>query len=448
MNSFLTILALIIGVSVLIYLTVKLRVHAFFSLVIASFVFSFISMMPTEIMLEAFTDGLGGTVSSIGIVIALGTVMGALLEKCGAAETMAQSILKVTGKKHAALGLAITGYFVSIPVFCDSAFVILAPLAKELSRETGISMTTMAVSLAMGLHATHMLVPPTPGPLAVTGILGADLGSVVVIGAIISIPVMLGGYLIAEKIGAKYPYEVTEIVEHEKGEIKVLPSIAEAFLPILVPIILMLLKTIGDIPSRPLGKGAFFSIIKFIGEPVIAISIGLILALITYIKICKDKSVYTFDGLFGEALKEAGQIVLIVGAGGAFGSVLQASPLKEILLEHLSKANIGILAPFVIGAVFRSAIGSGTVAMVTSATMLKPLLEVLGFTGSMGRLVAMIACAAGGSMVFHGNDDFFWVITSSSEMDPAIAYKTLPIASIVQSFIGLVLAYILKIILL
>lgn len=448
MNSFLTILALVIGVFVLIYLTVKVRVHAFFSLVIASFVFSFISMMPTETMLEAFTDGLGGTVSSIGIVIALGTVMGALLEKCGAAETMAQSILKVTGKKHAALGLAVTGYFVSIPVFCDSAFVILAPIAKELSRETNVSMTTMAVSLAMGLHATHMLVPPTPGPLAVTGILGADLGSVVVVGAIISIPVMLGGYLVAKKIGSRYPYEVTDIGIHEESGSKTLPTVAEAFLPILVPIVLMLLKTIGDIPSKPFGEGTFLSIIDFIGEPVIAISIGLILALITYLRICKDKTVYTFDGLFGEALKEAGQIVLIVGAGGAFGSVLQASPLKEILLEYLSKANIGILAPFVIGAVFRSAIGSGTVAMVTSATMLKPLLDVLGFTGPMGRLVAMIACAAGGTMVFHGNDDFFWVITSSSEMDPAIAYKTLPIASIVQSFVGLILAYLLKIILL
>lgn len=405
--------------------------------------------MPTATMLDAFTTGLGETVSSIGIVIALGTVMGALLERCGAAESMGNYILKITGKRFAALGLAITGYFVSIPVFCDSAFVILSPLARELSIETNTSMTTMAVSLAMGLHATHMLVPPTPGPLAVAGILGADLGSVVLAGILVSIPVTLVGYLVATKMGEKYHYTVKRVESKIKDDDKDkrLPGAGEAFIPILVPILLMVLKTIGDIPSKPFGTGRFLAVIDFIGTPIVALLVGVALALITYLDIKKDKKVYSFDGLFGDALKSAGQIALIVGAGGAFGAVLRASNLKDILLEYFSNVNIGILAPFIIGAVFRSAIGSGTVAMVTAATMLSPLLDALGFVGPMGRLVAMIACASGGFMVFHGNDDFFWVITSASSMEPSVAYRTLPLASIAQSFTALLLAYIMKIIL-
>lgn len=451
MTSTLTIVALIISIFVLVYLTVVAKVHPFFSLILSSFAFSFVSRMPTDVMLEAFTTGLGDTVSSIGIVIALGTVMGALLEHCGAAETMGNYILKITGKRLAALGLAITGYFVSIPVFCDSAFVILSPLARELSVETNTSMTTMAVSLAMGLHATHMLVPPTPGPLAVAGILGADLGSVVFAGVLVSIPVTLVGYLVAKKLGEKYSYSVKKkepkIKDDDKGK-KELPGAGEAFLPILVPIILMVLKTIGDSSSRPFGKGGSYGVISFIGTPIVALLIGVFLALMTYLRIQKDKKVYSFDGLFGDALKSAGQIALIVGAGGAFGSVLRASALQDILLGYFANINIGILAPFLIGAVFRTAIGSGTVAMVTAATMLNPLLDALGFASPMGRLVAMIACAAGGFMVFHGNDDFFWVITSASDMEPSIAYRTLPIASIFQSLTALLAAYLMRIILL
>ena len=174
-GAFPVIAGLVLAVLALVICTVKLKLHPFFALIATSFVFAIVSGMGMEPMLKAFADGMGGTVADIGLVIALGTVTGALLEKSGAAETMAKTILKITGKKHAALGLAITGYFVSIPVFCDSAFVLLSPIAKRLSRDTKISMTTMAISLCMGLHATHMFVPPTPGPLAVAGILSGGL---------------------------------------------------------------------------------------------------------------------------------------------------------------------------------------------------------------------------------------------------------------------------------
>lgn len=441
-SNLLVISGLMLGVLVLVLCTIKFKIHPFFALIATTVTFAVVSGMNLEEMLGAFTSGMGGTMADIGLVIALGTVTGALLEKSGAAETMAKTILKITGKKHAALGLAITGYFVSIPVFCDSAFVLLSPIAKRISKDTKISMTTMAVALCMGLHATHMFVPPTPGPLAVAGILNADLGYVILFGALVSIPVMLVGYFGAVFMGKKYDYlpeNVTDVPENQK-----LPSPLMAFLPILTPIMLMLLKTIGQMCGL---QGALMDIIAVLGTPAVALLVGLIIALVGYHQIFpEDTKAWGFDGVFADALKTAGQIILIVGAGGAFSGVLKASPLQSILTDTFSGLTIGILAPFIIGFIFRTCVGSATIAMVTAATMITPLMDVLGFASPMGRVIAMLACAAGGLMVFHGNDDFFWVTATTSEMDTSVAYKTIPIISVCQSLAALAMVFVLSLI--
>lgn len=441
-SNLLVISGLMLGVLVLVLCTVKFKIHPFFALIATTVTFAVVSGMNLEEMLGAFTNGMGGTMADIGLVIALGTVTGALLEKSGAAETMAKTILKITGKKHAALGLAITGYFVSIPVFCDSAFVLLSPIAKRISKDTKISMTTMAVALCMGLHATHMFVPPTPGPLAVAGILNADLGYVILFGALVSIPVMLVGYFGAVFMGKKYDYlpeNVADVPENQK-----LPSPLMAFLPILTPIMLMLLKTIGQMCGL---QGVLMDIFAVLGTPAVALLVGLIIALVGYHQIFpEDTKAWGFDGVFADALKTAGQIILIVGAGGAFSGVLKASPLQAILTDTFSGLTIGILAPFIIGFIFRTCVGSATIAMVTAATMITPLMDVLGFASPMGRVIAMLACAAGGLMVFHGNDDFFWVTATTSEMDTSVAYKTIPIISVCQSLAALAVVFVLSLI--
>ena len=441
-SNLLVISGLMLGVLVLVLCTVKFKIHPFFALIATTVTFAVVSGMNLEEMLAAFTSGMGGTMADIGLVIALGTVTGALLEKSGAAETMAKTILKITGRKHAALGLAITGYFVSIPVFCDSAFVLLSPIAKRISKDTKISMTTRAIALCMGLHATHMFVPPTPGPLAVAGILNADLGYVILFGALVSIPVMLVGYFGAVFMGKKYDYlpeNVTDVPENQK-----LPSPLMAFLPILTPIMLMLLKTIGQMCGL---QGVLMDIFAVLGTPAVALLVGLIIALAGYHQIFpEDTKAWGFDGVFADALKTAGQIILIVGAGGAFSGVLKASPLQSILTDTFSGLTIGILAPFIIGFIFRTCVGSATIAMVTAATMITPLMDVLGFASPMGRVIAMLACAAGGLMVFHGNDDFFWVTATTSEMDTSVAYKTIPIISVCQSLAALAVVFVLSII--
>lgn len=441
-SNVLIIVGLVLAVLVLIICTVKLKIHPFFALIATSVTFALVSGMSMEDMLSSFADGMGGTVADIGLVIALGTVTGALLEKSGAAETMAKTILKITGKKHAALGLAITGYFVSIPVFCDSAFVLLSPIAKRISKDTKISMTTMAISLCMGLHATHMFVPPTPGPLAVAGILSADLGQVILFGTIVSIPVTLVGYFASLHAGKKYHYipkNVAEVKENQK-----LPSPLMAFLPIIAPIALMLLKTIGNMCGW---AETVMGIVNILGTPAVALFVGLLIAAASYHHINpNDKTAWGFDGVLADAMRTAGQIVLIVGAGGAFSGVLKASPLQDILTASFSGLTIGILAPFLIGFLFRTCVGSATIAMVTAATMITPLIDVLGFSSPMGRIIAMLACAAGGLMVFHGNDDFFWVTTTTSEMDTSTAYKTIPLISVFQSLTALVCVFLLSII--
>lgn len=443
MSTPLVVGGLICAVAVLILCTVKIKLHPFFALIATTVTFAVISGMDLNVMLESFASGMGGTVADIGLVIALGTVTGALLEKSGGAEKMAKSILKVTGEKHAALGLAITGYFVSIPVFCDSAYVLLSPIAKRLSKDTRISMTTMAVATCMGLHATHMFVPPTPGPLAVAGILNADLGSAILFGALVSIPVTIVAYFAAKFVGKKY-YYLPHVEEEEGGADRPLPNTFMAFAPILVPIALMLLKTILSMTGL---TGIAVDVMNVLGTPPVALLAGLIIAAIGYHQICpEDKTAWGFDGVLAEALRTAGQIVLIVGAGGAFSGVLKASPLQDIITNSFSGLSIGILAPFVIGAIFRTCVGSATIAMVTSATMIYPLLDVLGFASPMGHIIAMLACAAGGMMVFHGNDDFFWVVTTTSDMDTSVAYKTISLISVLQSLTALLCVFLLSLV--
>ena len=450
MSSTFIIISIALSIALLVFLTVKVKLHPFFALTISAFFFGIVAGHSIPEIIGAYSSGLGGTISGIGVVIAIGTVMGALLEHSGAAETMAETILKITGKKNADIGLAVTGYFVSIPVFCDSAFVLLSPLAKRMSKDTANSMTTMAIALAMGLHATHMLVPPTPGPLAVAGILGANLGLVILLGMLVSVPVTMIAVIAGRILGKKYYFlPKLEDVEEITGESKErkLPSATMSFLPILLPIFLMLLRTVALFEAAPFGKSGLYNAIDALGQTIIALFIGLVIAFFTYKSVHpEDKEVWTFDGIFGDALKTAGQIVLIVGAGGAFATVLKLSNLQEIVMTAFAGFSVGIIVPYIIGAIFRTAIGSGTVGMITAASMLLPLLEVLGFNTPMGLVIAMLACAAGGFMIFHGNDDFFWVVTSTSGMKPEVAYKVFPLISVLQSVTALVCVFILKMI--
>ena len=250
---------LVIAIVMIVVLISKYKVHAFLSLIAASFFVGFATFMNPVVVTQTVMKGFGGTVERIGLVIIFGTIIGVMLEKTGAALTMAETVLKWVGPRRPALAMSIIGYITSIPVFCDSGFVILSALNKSLSKKSGVSMAVMATALSTGLYATHTLVPPTPGPIAAANNLKADLGMVIAVGLLVALPVAYAGYLWAIKFASQYDVAADTSVTYEEllQKYKNLPSATAAFSPLILPILLIALKSVANFPSFPFGKGGF-----------------------------------------------------------------------------------------------------------------------------------------------------------------------------------------------
>ena len=359
------------------------KFHPFISLFAVALLMGLaVGMTPAKV-LDTILNGFGSTCRGIGVVILLGTIIGAMLEKSGAAFTMADSVLKVVGEKRPGLAMSLIGWIVSIPVFCDSGFVILSSLNKSLARRSGVSLTTMAIALSTGLYATHTLVPPTPGPIAAANELGADLGLVIMWGIAVSIPAVLAGYIYALIVGPKLKVEMEEAEDYEtlKAKFGKLPSAFKSFAPILIPLILIALNSFVSYPTilEKIGgkETALFTISNFIGNPVIALSIGVIL--------CFFLAPFTQEvtnNWIGSGVKEGANIIMITAAGGALGAIISASGVGNFIGESLSKYNFGIFLPFIIAAALKTAQGSSTVAIVTTAQIIAPMLSSLGLANS------------------------------------------------------------------
>jgi len=264
----------------MIYLSGKVKVNAFLVLLAVAFLMGLASGLGPVKTVQTIADGFGATLRSIGIVIALGTIIGYVLEKTGGALSMAEAVLRVVGRKRVPESMSIIGYIVSIPVFCDSGFVIVNPLNKALTKRAGLSMAVTAIALSTGLYATHTLVPPTPGPIAAAGNLGADLGLVILFGLIVSIPAALTGLLYAKRVGSKYWIEPKVEVDYEelKKQYGKLPPASIAFASLIVPIILIVLKSVAEFPSEPFGTGLHVDIIRFLGDPITSLFIGVLIS--------------------------------------------------------------------------------------------------------------------------------------------------------------------------
>ena len=427
----LLILLLFISVLFIVVSTSKFRFHPFLALLFAAVGFGLCARMPLPDIVKSINDGFGGTIGSIGIVIIAGVVIGTFLEHSGGAFAMAERILKIIGQKHVPLAMSIIGYFVSIPVFADSGFVILTPLNRALSKKAKISLVGPAVALAVGLVATHCLVPPTPGPIAAAGILDADLGLVILLGLIVSAFALVVGWLFATKFASKvYIDPNPELSEADvDAKLKEAPSALKAFTPIMVPIFLIVIKSISDFPTHPLGQGNLKSFVSFIGEPVIALLIGVLLAFRLPKKL--DMQMLSTTGWVGQALLNAALIIMVTGAGGAFGMVLRNSPIADVIGDSLSKANLGIWLPFIISAAIKSAQGSSTVALITTSSLMAPLMSPLGFEAGIAKALVVLSIGAGSMVVSHANDSFFWVVTQMTGMDVKTGYKVHTFATLI-----------------
>jgi len=430
----LLVILLVASIVLIIFATTKLNLHAFLTLLLVGIFFGITSGMPLADIVSSIESGFGGTIGKIGIVIVAGTVIGTFLEKSGGAFSMAESVLKRIGEKRVPLAMAIVGYFVSIPVFADSGFVILHPLNKALTKRANLSMATTAIALVLGLMASHTLVPPTPGPIAAAGILNADLGLVILFGVPISFLVALVGWQFAVRFASRV--HIDPDPDHSEADIAELlaraPKPSRAFAPILLPIILIVLRSFADYPSHPFGEGWLATGISFLGTPLIALLIGIGIAL-TLPKHF-DRKMLSTTGWVGKGLLDAALIILITGAGGAFGKVLQNSGIADVIGASLSDAHLGLWLPFIVSAAIRAAQGSATVALITTASIFAPLAGSMGMDTGVGAALLVLAIGAGSNVGSHANDSMFWILTQMTGMDVRTGYRLQTVGSSVIGF--------------
>jgi GntP family gluconate:H+ symporter len=442
------IILLFISVGFIILTTSKFRWHPVFSLLIAAFGYGGLSgTLSLEEVVQSVNSGFGNTIGFIGIVILAGSIIGKFLEKSGGAFALAGGTLKIVGKKNVPLALSIIGSIVSIPVFCDSGFIILAPLAKALTKQVKISLAAGAMSLSLGLILTHSIIPPTPGPVGAAGILNADLGLVLLLGLPVSMIGLIGGWLFSTKFASKikidpFPDSVNIEVRSDRE-----PSAVKSLLPIFIPIFLIVFRSINNLPSAPLDSGNFSSFINFIGQPVVALMIGVFLSFLLPKKLTKE--MISPKGWMGEAVVTAATIIIITGCGGAFGQVLQNSGIGDVIKNNLSGVeSLSILLPIIITASLKTAQGSGTVAIIAGASLMAPLLHPLGMDAPFAKALVVVALGAGALIASHANDSYFWVVTQMSNMSVNQGYKLQTLGTLTVGILTSLVVWILSLVIL
>lgn len=416
-----SIIGLAVAVFVLIFLALRTRVHPLIAMILAACIAGLTGGMTVNETLDAITKGFGATLGTIGIIIGLGVMMGRILEVSGAAEQIAFSFIRWLGNRREEWALAMTGYFVSIPIFADSAFVILFPIAKALSQKGNRSLLTMGVALAGGLVVTHTMVPPTPGPLGVAGLFGIDVGTMMLLGMLLAIPCTITFVLYAKWLGKIYPQFTDESLLDEKLKTiqenyvnekadQPLPPLTLSLLPILVPILLIVIKAVITLYPLPTGDDSgvlplVVAVFMFIGTPIIALCISTLLAVYTLVPYL-DR--HQTSARLEEGLQSAGIILMVTGAGGALGFVVRETGTGAQLAAQIAKLPFSpIMIPFLVATVIRLIQGSGTVAMITSASITAPILAQVP---DMNMLFAAQAAVIGSLFFSYFNDSLFWVV--------------------------------------
>lgn len=410
--------SLVLALFLLIFGIVKLKIHPFFVLLVAAILYGFMTGMSGAMVVESINTGFGDILGKIGLLILFGVTIGVILEKSGGAMVIASKILNIIGEKFVHLSMLVTGYILSIPVFADSALLMMNSLNKVMSKRAGVSFAGTTAALAIGLTASHVMVPPTPGPIAAAGILGANLGDVIMWGLLVSMIALIPCYYFAKNIVSKIDLPIViEAVETENKK----PKLWLSLMSLIIPILFIVAKSIMDYPSIKVGDGFFSGVIEFLGTPVIALLLGVFLALLIPEKL--DEKIFSATGWFGEALRVAAPIILITGAGGIFGKMLQNSGIGDVISGSLSDINIGLVLPFLLAACLKTTQGSSTVALVTTASIIAPLMPALGLESSLMKAMAVLAIGAGSSVASHVNDSFFWVITQLTGMNVKQGYQ-------------------------
>ena len=462
MTGFPLIIVFVLAIVLMIVLISKFKIHPFISIMLISLILGLLAGIPiADVKLEdgsakagiatVIGQGFSGTFTSIGIVIILGALIGSILEQTGAALKLADIVIKIVGKKHPVLAMELMGWVVSIPVFCDSGFVILNPIRKALVKRTAESSVAMTVGLAAGLFTSHVFIPPTPGPIAAANTLGIgnNLLLVMGLGALCSIFPICAAYFYATYIGKKVKAddeanaaEVSKSYEELVAEFGKLPNGFVALAPIIVPIILMALSSIASMAGW---TGFTKDIFTFLGTPIIALAVG---SLCAVCQLAGAGKMAKFYDICNDTLKTVGPILFVTAAGGVLGKVIASSDMVTYISEHATVlSTIGIFFPFLLAAILKSAQGSSTVALTTTAGIVAPLLPVLGFTTPVQITLVCMAIGAGAMTVSHANDSYYWVVTNFGSMSPDKGYKSWTVATLIMGIAAIIEIALLSLIL-
>ena len=451
MSGIALIISLLIAIVLIIIAISKFKVHPFLALMGVSLLLAIVVGIPLTKIPSMIGAGFSGTFSSIGIVIILGALIGTVLEKTGGALKLAEMVVKVIGPKHPDIAIEIMGWIVSIPVFCDSGFVILDPIRRALVKKTGVSPVAMTVCLSAGLYTSHVFIPPTPGPIAAAGTVGVGdhLLLVMGIGALVSIPCLIAAYFYAKTIAKKVNVDVKDedVVSYEEllKSFGKLPNGILSLAPIIVPILCM---AMGSISSMAGWSGLGADILYFFGQPVIALTVGVIFAVILA---SVTKKLDIFYDITNDTLKVVGPILFVTAAGGVLGKVISEAGFVGYMQEHavvLSK--IGIFFPFIISAVLKTAQGSSTVALTTTAGIMGSIadngsmMNLLGLNSPVAGVLTVMAIAAGAMTVSHANDSYFWVVTNFGQLKMEDGYKTQTAMTGIMGVVGMLFVWILS----
>jgi len=406
----------LLGVTMLLLMVLKFKLSAFVSLLITSIAVGILAGMPLSGITKSIQDGMGGTLGFVATVVRLGAIFGQMLESSGGARSLAHNLIKKFGKNKASWALMLSGFVIGIPIFLDVGFIILVPVVYALAKDARRSVLYYAIPLLAGLAATHAMVPPTPGPMAVADILGGDLGWVVLFGIIVGLPAAivagpLFGSFISKKMFVEVPPVLIDMEQEGTADKEKLPPFGVVALIISAPLLLIIMSTLVNlgVEKSILNKSLLIDILVFIGHPFTALIIATLLSI--WLCLRRKMSKDTILDLSTKALAPAGIIILVTGAGGVLKQILVDSGIGNILAESLAGSSFPIIfLAWLIASLVRITQGSATVAMITAAGIMAPILPAFNLDQPHMALI-VIAIAAGATILSHVNDSGFWIVS-------------------------------------
>ena len=441
MTTMSTLLIFAAAIILMVVAIARWKVHPFLAILGTALLLAVLLGIPFADIPDVIGKGFGGVSSGIALVIIFGTLIGSVLERTGGAVVLARAVERVVGKRHPRLAMMLIGWIVSIPVFCDSGFVLVSPIGKSLAKRSGNSPVPLMLALAAGLFASHVFIPPTPGPVAAAGMVGLEnnLLLVIALGSVISLLSLIPAYFFAGRVGKRIEPAETQN-EALTAEDERPCNAALAFLPIVLPIVLMALGSVAALTQLPSG---ITTALTFLGKPAIALMIALLSCLPL---LMKRKMTGQFYDITQSSLKTAGPIIFITAAGGVLGAVVVASGFVDIIKEsgEALKA-LGVVFPFLIAAILKSAQGSSTVAITTTASMMGmfndsgSMMNALGFTSPLAAALVVMAIGAGAMTVSHANDSYFWVVTGFGGIKARDGYRTMTLMTLMMGLTAIAL---------